>query len=119
MLSPGLASLAGRCRVRPLQVFVRLQSALDEVIDLLALGAGKAEVADGGHKLAPLDQRETLSMLPGDSIHPRCAAPACRRFRIILCRKHPPLSGLSLALDNAVGAKKPARLEAIGTKLRA
>ena len=69
---------------------MRLQSALDEVIDLLALGAGKAEAAAGGHKLAPLDQRETLSMLPGDSIHPKCALSRLLSFQDHLVSETPP-----------------------------
>ena len=48
----------------------RPKRALDEAMDLLAVGAAKAEAAAGGRKLLHLRQREMLSMLHRDSHSP-------------------------------------------------
>ena len=83
--------------LRQLLVVPRPQGALDEAIDLLAVGAGEAEAAAGGHKLLHLLQCETLSMLHRDSHSPAvCPVPTASfsgsscvgnipPFRLILC----------------------------------
>ena len=48
----------------------RPRRALDEAMDLLVVGAAKAEAAAGGRKLLHLLQRETLSRLHRDSHSP-------------------------------------------------
>ena len=79
----------------------RLQGAFDKTVDLLAPGAGKAEAAAGGHEFAHLDQRETLSMLHGDSHSPAvCPLPAAVASGSSCVGNTPPVQD-HLALDNS------------------
>ena len=91
--------------LRQPQVLVRPQGALDEAVDLLALGAGKAEATAGSHKLAHLAQRETLCMLHGDSHSPAvCPLPAAVVSGSSCVGNTPPVQD-HLALDNSLRAK--------------
>ena len=83
------------------QVLPGLPGSLDEAIDLFPVGAGEGEAAAGGHKLAYLLQRETLSMLPGDSHSPAvCPDPTAVFSGSSRVGNTPPFQD-HLALDNS------------------